>query len=273
MKTALYYIMHDAAQRASRSLLRDFAEVEKLQVSIKGPSDFVSKADIAAEQIIIRSLEKARPDIGFLAEESGGTNFDPNKPVWIIDPLDGTTNFLHGLPHFAISIALSEGKKLVAGMVYDPIHDECFFAEHKKGAYLNGNAIRASVRNQPSESLFATGIPFKGQNPNKQNRVSYQLQEFMVSTAGVRRFGAAALDLAHVACGRYEGYWEEGLHVWDLAAGMLIVREAGGMVSNFSGNKINHWETQQGNKEMLASNFPLHNFMQEKIQAAKEKYS
>ncbi len=265
MKTGLYYIMREAAEKAGRSLVRDFSEVENLQVSIKGPADFVSKADTTAERIIMETLEKARPDIGFLAEESGGTNFDAARPTWIIDPLDGTTNFLHGLAHFAVSIALSEGKKLVAGMVYDPIRDECFFAEYNKGAYLNDKPIRPSKRTKPSESLFATGIPFKGQSEAKHQRFMTQINHFMEHSAGVRRFGAAALDLAYVACGRYDGYWEEGLKVWDVAAGMMLLREAGGMVSDYSGKKISHWN-ENPHKEILASNINLHNFMMEQLE-------
>ena len=269
MKTGLYYIMREAAEKAGRSLMRDFSEVENLQVSIKGPGDFVTKADTTAEDIIISVLEKARPDIGFLAEES---SFDGDimRPLWIIDPLDGTTNFLHGIPHFAVSIALSEGNRLVAGMIYDPIKDECFFAEDKKGAYLNDRLIHPSKRNKPAEAVFATGVPFIGKSMLRYKNFIDQISGIMPHTAGVRRFGAAALDLAYVACGRYDGFWEEGLHIWDIAAGIVIMREAGGMVSDLSGKRINHWQASE-QKQILASNVDLHRFMTDALSKHQDK--
>ncbi len=262
MQTALYYIMHKAAEKAGRSLMRDFTEVENLQVSIKGPGDFVSRADKNAENIIIDSLQRDRPEIGILSEEVGKIDFNPHQACWIIDPLDGTTNFLHGLGHFAISIALSEGKKLIAAMVYDPIRGECFFAEHRKGAFLNGNRLKVAKRNRPPEALFATGIPFINSDTQWRERFCCQLNNFMKKTSGVRRYGAASLDLAYVAAGRYDGFWEENLKIWDVAAGFLIVREAGGVISDFQGKAINQWQPE----EIIACNFDLHNFMQEQMQ-------
>ncbi|MGR3714808.1 MAG: inositol monophosphatase family protein [Shimia sp.] len=222
-------IMMKAARKAGRSLVKDFREVENLQVSMKGAGDFVSRADIAAEEILKEDLLGARPTYGWLGEEGGEiAGKDPTRR-WIVDPLDGTTNFLHGMPHWAISIALEHKGQIVAGVVFDAAKDEMFYAEKGEGAWLNDSQrLRVSGRHRMVESVFATGLPFGGR-PGLPETLQ-DLARVLPATAGVRRFGAASLDLAYVAAGRYEGYWERGLHSWDLAAGMLIVKEAGGFV-------------------------------------------
>ncbi|WP_270728449.1 inositol monophosphatase family protein [Shimia sp. Alg240-R146] len=222
-------IMMKAARKAGRSLVKDFREVENLQVSMKGAGDFVSRADIAAEETLKEELLGARPTYGWLGEEGGELpGKDPTRR-WIVDPLDGTTNFLHGMPHWAISIALEHKGQIVAGVVFDAAKDEMFYAEKGEGAWLNDSQrLRVSGRHKMIESVFATGLPF-GTRPGLPETLQ-DLARVLPVTAGVRRFGSAALDLAYVAAGRYEGYWERGLHSWDLAAGMLIVKEAGGLV-------------------------------------------
>lgn len=221
-------LMIKAARRAGRSLVKDFREVEQLQVSSKGPGDFVSKADRAAEAILREELLGARPNYGWLGEETGATpGTDPTRR-WLVDPLDGTTNFLHGLPHWAVSIALEYKSEIVAAVVFDAAKDELFFAEKGLGAFMNDQRLRVSGRSKMIECLFATGVPFGGR-PTLPATLQ-DLARLMPACAGVRRFGAAALDLAYVAAGRYDGYWERGLQPWDTAAGLLLVREAGGLV-------------------------------------------
>ena len=262
MNSAIYHVIYKACEKAGRALLRDFGEVENLQVSIKGPADFVSKADKNSERIIVQSLTRDRPEYGIITEEAGEINFAPKEePYFIIDPLDGTTNFLHGLGHFAISIGFAEQDKLIAAMVHDPIRGEYFYAEDKKGAFLNGRKIKTAKRNIPELGLFATGIPFKKHDDEYRIKFTRQLNRFMEKTSGVRRFGAASLDLAYIAAGRYDGYWENDLQVWDIAAGILLVREAGGVVTDFKGRSITHWQAQ----EILACNFDFHNFMQDQL--------
>ncbi len=233
LQSAIINVMFGAARKASRGLLRDFGEVENLQVSKKGPADFVSTADLRAEKILQRELERARPGYGFLLEEGGGIEGTDKTHRWLIDPLDGTTNFLHGLPHFAISIALEREGQLVAGLVYDPIKDEMFWAEKGKGAYLNDRRLRVAVRTELQESLIATGIPYKGRPGH--DVFHHELQTITERVAGIRRFGSAALDLAYVAAGRYDAFWERGLSPWDIAAGIVLVREAGGFVGQIGG--------------------------------------
>ncbi len=222
-------LMIKAARLAGRSLVKDFREVENLQVSVKGAGDFVSRADIEAERIIREELTGARPNYGWLGEESGGevAGEDPTRR-WIVDPLDGTTNFLHGLPHWAISIALEHKGEVVAGVVYDPAKDEMFFAEKGQGAWMNQARLRVSGRSKMIESIFATGLPFGGRADLPDTLGD--LARLLPACAGVRRWGAAALDLAYVAAGRYDGFWERRLHPWDMAAGILIAREAGALV-------------------------------------------
>jgi myo-inositol-1(or 4)-monophosphatase len=235
-RSALINVMHKAATAASKSILRDFGEVENLQVSRKGPADFVSQADINAENVVKSELQKARPDWGFVMEESGLVDGSkPDAPVWIVDPLDGTTNFLHGIPHFAISIAVKSKDKITAALVFDPMRHEYFFAEAGQGAFVNDRRLRVSGRRHLADSLLATGIPFLGQGDAAAHaQFGQELKKIMAVSAGVRRFGSAALDLAYVAAGRYDGFWERGLNSWDIAAGILLVREAGGFVSDFA---------------------------------------
>lgn len=219
-------LMIKAARKAGRSLVKDFREVENLQVSSKGPGDFVTRADREAERILKEELMEGRPNYGWLGEETGETaGTDPTRR-WIVDPLDGTTNFLHGLPHWAISIALEHKGEVVAGVVFDAAKDEMFFAEKGLGAYMNDTRLRVSGRRTMIECIFATGVPFGGR-PTLPATLQ-DLARLMPVCAGVRRWGAAALDLAYVAAGRYDGYWERGLNAWDVAAGVLLVREAGG---------------------------------------------
>ena len=223
------------SRKAARGLIRDFGEVENLQVSIKGPSDFVSTADLQAERILKAELGQARPDYGFLMEESGTQSAGDGKRRWIVDPLDGTTNFLHGIPHFCISIALEAEGEIVAGVVYDPLRDEMFRAEKGAGAFVNDRRLRVSARRDLGESVIGTGIPFRGHGDHP--RYLAMLAAVMERVAGVRRIGAAALDLAYVAAGRFDGFFEFGLSPWDMAAGVLMIREAGGYVSTIDGNR------------------------------------
>lgn len=232
-----------AAEKAARSLVRDFGEVENLQVSQKGPGDFVSAADKRAEEIIFENLKRDRPNVGFMMEESGEVAAEGEDARWIIDPLDGTTNFLHGLPHWAISIALEEAGEIIAAIIYDPIKDDMFTAEKGQGAFLRRQRLRVSGRRDPMLSVIATGQP---------KRVHEKRDLFHKEYAGaqnegfsLRRFGAASLDLAYVAAGRYEGFWERDLQIWDIAAGTLIVREAGGFLSDI--DKDNNDVLQTGN--------------------------
>jgi myo-inositol-1(or 4)-monophosphatase len=261
--SGLIRVMERAARKAGGRLRRDFGEVEHLQVSRKGPSDFVSKADQAAERTLWDELRVARPDWGFLMEEGGEIPGEEGKPRFIVDPLDGTSNFLHGIPHFAVSIAAQEpaldGKgpdgsgwgEVIAGVVYQPITDETFWAEKNRGAWLKDGRLRVSGRRQLSEALIATGIPYHGHGDFGQ--WSTILATLGPQVAGIRRFGSAALDLAWVAAGRYDGFWESDLSPWDTAAGCLLVREAGGFVSDFRGRSLPICDA-----EVLAGNDPLH---------------
>jgi len=226
-------IMIKAARKAGRSLAKDFREVENLQVSMKAAGDFVSKADISAEKILKTELMGARPTYGWMGEESAEEKGEDPTRRWIVDPLDGTTNFLHGLPHFAVSVALEHKGEIVSGVIYDPAKDELFFAEKGQGAWLNDTRLRVSNRSRMIESIFATGLPFGGR-PDLPETLQ-DLARLLPQCAGVRRWGAAALDLAYVAAGRYEGFWERELHAWDVAAGIVIAREAGALVQSISG--------------------------------------
>ncbi len=251
-RSAVINVIVRAADRAARGLKRDFGEVENLQVSRKGPSDFVSAADLRAEETLRQELAKARPGFGFLMEESGTRHGNPEaEQRWIVDPLDGTTNFLHGLPHFAVSIALEERGEITAGVVYDPIKEELFWAEKGIGAYLGDQRLRVSGRRSLSDCLLATGIPFQGHGDAA--RFSRELAGAMAVTAGVRRWGTASLDLAYVAAGRYDGFWEWGLSAWDFAAGWLLVREAGGFVTEMDGSSL-----ALDSGSLLAANGGLH---------------
>jgi myo-inositol-1(or 4)-monophosphatase len=258
-------VMQNAASRAAKRLLRDFAEVEQLQVSVKGPGDFVSQADMRAEQSIRADLEKARPGYGFLMEESGASGSENWTWRWVVDPLDGTSNFLHGIPHWAISIGLERrlpdgGTEMAAGCIYAPASDEMFWAEKGGGAFLNERRLRVSARRDMKESLFATGIPFAIVPPRRQLAFARTLATLMPQVAGIRRFGAAALDLAWVAAGRYEGFWELGLKPWDMAAGLLIVREAGGFVTDPHGGA-----DPLASGEVVAANPHMHEPLREAV--------
>lgn len=244
-------IMIKAARKAGRALVKDFREVENLQVSVKGAGDFVTKADIGAEKIIKDDLMGARPTYGWLAEEGGEEEGQDPTRRWIVDPLDGTTNFLHGLPHWAVSIALEHKGEIVASVVFDPAKDEMFFAEKGTGAWMNESRLRVSGRHRMIESIFATGLPFGGRADLPETLKD--LGRLLPVCAGVRRWGAASLDLAYVASGRYDGFWERRLKPWDVAAGMLIVKEAGGLVEAIrpERNILQHGE-------IICSNEPIY---------------
>ncbi|MDA1089763.1 MAG: inositol monophosphatase family protein [Proteobacteria bacterium] len=259
-RSALLNVMTAAAQKAARGLIRDFGEIENLQVSKKGPADFVSNADKKAERTLVYELSKARPNFGFLLEEGGEIEGSDTSNRWIIDPLDGTTNFLHGLPHFSISIALERDGAPFAGVIYEPITDQMFAAENGIGAYLNNRRLRVSARTKMDEALFATGIPFAGKDGH--DRYLAQLKEVMAVSAGVRRFGSAALDLAYVAAGRFDGFWEIGLHPWDIAAGIIMVQEAGGFVTDIAGGG-----RMLESGEIIAANDHLHGVLLNSLSA------
>ena len=253
-------VMQNAAQKASKRLLRDFNEVEQLQVSVKGPSDFVSQADLRAEATLREELAKARPGYGFLMEESGASGSANWAWRWVVDPLDGTTNFLHGMPHWCISVALERrlpdgGSEIAAGMIYNPAADEMFWAERGGGAFLNERRLRVSARRELKDAVFATGIPFAAMAPQHRLAFARTLGLLMPQVAGIRRFGAAALDMAWVAAGRYDGYWELGLKPWDMAAGLLIVREAGGSVTTPGGAES---VLVEGGNDIVCGNPYLH---------------
>jgi len=233
IRSPVMTVMVDAVMKAAKGLRRDFGEIENLQVSRKGPGDFVSAADHKAEKVLRESLEKARPDFGFVMEESGVVAGKDGQHRWHLDPLDGTTNFLHGIPHWAISVGLEREGVLVAGVVYDVAKDELFIAERGKGAFVNNRRIRVSSRIDAADAVFGTGIPSLGRRDHPG--FLKQVRHVMMHTAGVRRFGSAALDLAYVAAGRMDAYWEQGLNSWDVAAGALLVKEAGGFVSDAFG--------------------------------------
>jgi myo-inositol-1(or 4)-monophosphatase len=251
-QSAIITVMERACRKAAPKLRRDFGEVAQLQVSKKGPADFVSQADKAAEATLLEELRRARPGWGFLLEEGGEiAGEEENSPRFIIDPLDGTSNFLHGIPHFAISIGVEHMGVQVAGIVYQPLTDESFWAERGRGAWLQNARLRVSGRADLAEALLATGIPYKGHG--EQAQFETILNKVIPEVAGVRRFGAASLDLAWVAAGRFDGFWEQGLSHWDVSAGMLLVKEAGGFVSDFRGG-----EKMVERRELIAANDQLH---------------
>jgi len=234
LQSALLNVMIKAARRAGRSLKRDLGEIENLQVSMKGPANFVSLADRRSEEMLYEDLAKARPGYGFIGEEGGQREGADATHTWIVDPLDGTTNFLHGIPQFAISIALSREGTIIAGVIYNPANDELYTAERGKGAFLNDQRLRVAGRRKLSECVIACGLPHIGRGDLELSR--QEMAEIQNRVAGLRRFGAASLDMAFVAAGRLDGYWERNLQPWDMAAGQIIVREAGGIVSGIAGN-------------------------------------
>jgi len=227
-------IMIKASEKASKALIRDFGEVEKLQVSVKGPLNFVSNADTKAEKIIIEELSKARKNYSIISEEDGSKIGKDKNNIWIIDPIDGTTNYLHGVPHFAISIALKSNNEIISGVIYDPIKDEMFYAEKNNGAYYNNQRIRVSKKKNFEDCLFATG-----EDINEKNKTNANIT--------IRRSGSAALDMAYVAAGRFDGYFQKNLNIWDIAAGIIIIKEAGGTINEIDLSKNN-------NIKVLASN-------------------
>lgn len=253
LNTPLMNVMTAAARKAGKAILRDFGELEKLQVSRKGIADFVTKADTKAERILHDELLRTRPHYSFVMEESGTVEGLDQTHRWYIDPIDGTTNFLHGVPHFAISIGLEREGHLVAGLVFNPVTDDMFVAEKGKGAWHNDVRLRVSGRRELNTALIATGTPNMGVATAKREEFSDELSRIMAEVAGVRRFGAAALDLAWVAAGRYDAFWERALSPWDVAAGIVIVREAGGLVSD-----LNSEQGMLTGGSILASNAHLH---------------
>jgi myo-inositol-1(or 4)-monophosphatase len=234
-RSAIINVMVQAAMKAGRSLARDFGEVQNLQVSLKGPGDYVSQADRKAEEIIHAELARARPGYSFLMEERGAIEGDDGQHRWIVDPLDGTTNFLHGLPMFSISIALERQGQLVAGVIYNPAMDELYTAERGGGAFLNDRRLRVAGRIKLSDTVVGTSVPHLGRGHHGNYLI--ELRNVMGETAGIRRIGSAALDLAYVAAGRLDGFWEDWLSPWDMAAGILMIREAGGFVSDKAGGQ------------------------------------
>jgi myo-inositol-1(or 4)-monophosphatase len=234
-------IMIKAAEKASKLLIRDFGEIENLQVSKKGPTDFVTNSDLKTEKIIIEELKKARPDYSILSEEIGVENNKDNKNIWVIDPIDGTINFMHGIPHFAISIALKSNNEIVSGLIFDPIKNELFYAEKNSGAFFNNQRIRVSKKNKIDDCLFATGGKMKNE-----------------LDLPYRKSGCAALDMAYVAAGRYDGFFQNELNLWDIAAGILLIKEAGGII-----NEINLFNIK--NIKVIASSTDINSNLLKKL--------
>jgi myo-inositol-1(or 4)-monophosphatase len=259
--SALLKVMIEAVRKAARGLRRDFGEVSELQVSKKGAADFVSAADLKAEQTLFEELTRVRPGYGFLGEERGEEAGTDKTHRWIVDPLDGTTNFLHGIPHFAINVALERDGVVVAAVTYNPVTHDLFWGERGRGAFWNDKRLRVSARSRMDEALIATGIPFLGHGQHA--RFLKELHQIGQRVAGVGRFGSAALDLAWVAAGRYEGYWERDLGAWDLAAGVLLVSEAGGTVTDADGG-----ESMLTGGSICAANPSLHPLVLERLRAA-----
>ena len=234
IKSPQFNLMYKACMKASRTLIRDFGEIEKLQVSFKGPGDFVTASDKKVEKTLIDELKKARPDYSILSEEIGEIQNDESYK-WIIDPIDGTANFMHGIPHFAISVGLECKKEIICGIIYDPIKDEMFVAEKGNGAYLNNQRIRVSSRKKLKDCLLITGGPKSNSNDRESSLKDYYNFSSNVDIP-IRKLGSASLDMAYVAAGRCDGFWQRNLNYWDVAAGIVIVKEAGGFVTDFSGN-------------------------------------
>jgi myo-inositol-1(or 4)-monophosphatase len=262
LRSALLNVMTTAARKAGRSLKRDFGEVEHLQVSLKGPANFVTAADRRTEEMLQAELAKARPGYGFLGEEGGPKAGADKSHCWIVDPLDGTTNFLHGIPQFAISIALERDGVIVAGIIYNPANEELFTAERGKGAFLNDQRLRVAARRRMEDAVVACGLPHIGRGDLGLFRKEIAVVQGRV--AGLRRFGAAALDLAWVAAGRFDAYWERELSPWDMAAGILMVREAGGFATDLDGG-----DAIFAKKQIIAGNEFIHKELLEALKAAK----
>jgi myo-inositol-1(or 4)-monophosphatase len=259
--SATINVMVKAARRAGRSLKRDLGEIEHLQVSLKGPANFVTAADRRAEETLRAELSKARPGYSFLGEEGGRHQGTDTSHTWIVDPLDGTTNFLHGIPQFAISIGLERAGTMVAGVIYNPITDELYTAERGKGAFLNDRRLRVAARKRLADSVIACGLPHLGRGDLDLGL--RELGAVQDKVAGLRRFGAAALDLAFVAAGRLDGYWERNISPWDIAAGLLLVREAGGFITDIEGNNDGMFDK----KNIVAGNETIHRELQTLLKA------
>jgi len=253
--------MISAARKAGRRLIRDFGELENLQVSRKGPADFVTAADERTEKILVEELSIARPGYGFLLEEGGQVEGSDKTHRFIIDPIDGTTNFMHGVPHFAISIGLEREGVVVSALVFNPVIDEMFVAERGHGAFLNDKRLRVAARSNLADIIVASGAPFMGKDGREE--FLKEADSILSATSGIRRFGSAALDLAWVAAGRFDAFWERKLQPWDIAAGLLLVREAGGMVSDLTGR-----EQMLKSGDILAANDTLHRTLLSMIREA-----
>ena len=261
LRSALLNVMIKAARKAARTLKRDFGEVEHLQVSLKGPANFVTAADRRAEEILREELERARPGYGFLGEEGGRREGTDKTHTWIVDPLDGTSNFLHGIPHFAIAIALEREGTIVAGLIYNPANDDLFTAERGKGAFLNDQRLRVAGRQRLADAVVACGLPHLGRGD-----LALAIREISAvqdKVAGLRRFGAASLDLAWVAAGRFDAYWERNLSPWDIAAGLILVREAGGYVTD-----LDRGETPWLSGDVVVGNETMHRELMRLLKAA-----
>jgi myo-inositol-1(or 4)-monophosphatase len=261
LRSALLNVMIKAARKAGRTLKRDFGEVEHLQVSLKGPANFVTAADRRAEEILHDELTRARPGYGFVGEEGGRREGADKTHMWIVDPLDGTSNFLHGIPQFAVSIALEREGTIVAGLIYNPANDELFTGERGKGAFLNDQRLRVAARQRLNDAVIACGLPHHGKGDLALFRSEFAAVQDKV--AGLRRFGAATLDLAWVAAGRLDGYWERNISPWDMAAGLLLVREAGGYVTDIDGG-----EDMLAKGHVLAGNETMHRELLRLLKAA-----
>jgi myo-inositol-1(or 4)-monophosphatase len=260
--SALMNVMVSAVRKAGRGLARDFGEVAQLQVSIKGPANFVSKADTKAEETLYQELSKARTGYSFLMEESGAVEGTDKSHRWIIDPLDGTTNFLHSIPLFCISVALERDGQLIAGVIFNPITDELYTAEKGKGAFLNDRRLRVAARSTLSDCVVATGIPHRGRVNHP--RFLREAERVLKEVAGMRRTGAAALDIAWTAAGRFDGYWEYGIQPWDMAAGIVLIREAGGFVTDLDGGN-----DMMGTGNIIAGNDKIRKQLLEQIYAVR----
>ncbi len=259
--SGLLQTMIGAARKAGRPMARDFGEVQALQISRKGPGDFVTSADLKAEQTLFEILTEARPGYGFLGEERGLIEGTDKTHTWIVDPIDGTSNFMHGMPHFAVNIALQRDGQIVAGVTFNPIQNELFWAEHGKGAFLNDTRIRVAGRAKLDDCLIGMGAPFIGRPGHAQ--YFKELHQLTQRVAGVRRLGSAALDLAWVAAGRYDGYWERNLNPWDVCAGLIIVAEAGGMVTT-----VEEGGDPKTGVSICAASTDIHPLLLERIRAA-----
>ena len=258
LNSANINVMVKACRKASKILIRDFGEIEKLQVSVKGPGDFVTKTDIKVEQILVEELNKARPSYSIIAEELGSVTTDRDEDFkWIIDPIDGTSNFLHGIPHFAISVGLEHNKEIICGIIYDPIKDEMFIAEKGNGSYLNNQRMRVSSRSKLKDCIIFTGGPIHAATDKDRESALEEYKKFSSKAhLPIRKMGSSSLDMAYVAAGRCDGFWQRNLNYWDIAAGIILVKESGGFVTDFNGEN-----RYIQNKTILVTNSKINNEM------------